>query len=718
MKAKFRSSHVLPALLALSTLHFSLSTAHAQATAFAYQGQLYAGGASAAGSYDFAFALYDSAQNGNQIGPSLTNSAVGVTNGLFTITLDFGGGIFTGSNYWLDLSVRTNDTGAFTELAPRQPAMPVPYASFANSASNLLGPLPAASLSGTYASPVTLNNANNSLTGLFTGDGGGLTNLNLSGSGALAPSAAFYGTNQGQIFFPTINPACTYYGPYFYDTYWTHAHGTNSPADGFGTNAECDYYFNDGTNGYYGFNSWDGGCKFVVWPNGASDPSAVNTNQPSSNAVLRVGQGVNGGCCYQGYIYIMVGMYSLSGTYPYQTASALQTNNCVQVYGTNGYCYGQYLLGQSTRLLSDIDFLPNGQAVVGTVLNTQGATYGGPDFWPWTNLYLYSTNVVTDTDGNLAWQTNGSLPMAPPVVCQISVKVDPQDHSTIYIYGGGSPFTNAPMPAGAGTIIERTTNGFTYPLAQALPTNNYNTDPTIGVLWFSNNDPTFAYLLESGNGMANTNQIIGLSLIPTNAPTSIGYYGLSASVVYLGPDVNLGTPAIPISSVTASNVNIFGPYGALNFLGTGSSMGNLGNGTIGLNTPNGQGYQAGDASGHWIKLAPGGPDNIYTEDGQLYLPEYTFIPNVVLTTGGLTNSGQPWGIGPGGNATFTNLQVNGSQTTTGNIMAASFTGNGAGLTSLSASAMTGGLTINLAVLVPAGGTNTLCFTNGILTAIQ
>jgi hypothetical protein len=91
---------------------------------------------------------------------------------------------------------------------------------------------------------------------------------------------------------------------------------------------------------------------------------------------------------------------------------------------------------------------------------------------------------------------------------------------------------------------------------------------------------------------------------------------------------------------------------------------------------------------------------------------------VVLTTGGLTNSGQPWGIGPGGNATFTNLQVNGSQTTTGNIMAASFTGNGAGLTSLSASAMTGGLTINLAVLVPAGGTNTLCFTNGILTAIQ
>jgi hypothetical protein len=48
----------------------------------------------------------------------------------------------------------------------------------------------------------------------------------------------------------------------------------------------------------------------------------------------------------------------------------------------------------------------------------------------------------------------------------------------------------------------------------------------------------------------------------------------------------------------------------------------------------------------------------------------------------------------------------------------SFAGNGDGLTNLSANAIAGGLTTNLAVLVPGGGTNMLCFTNGILRAVQ
>jgi serine/threonine protein kinase len=47
-----------------------------------------------------------------------------------------------------------------------------------------------------------------------------------------------------------------------------------------------------------------------------------------------------------------------------------------------------------------------------------------------------------------------------------------------------------------------------------------------------------------------------------------------------------------------------------------------------------------------------------------------------------------------------------------------FTGNGTGLTHLSADAITGGLTTNIAMLVPGGGTAVLCFTNGILRAVQ
>ena len=43
----------------------------------------------------------------------VTNSDVAVTNGLFTTTLNFGPGIFSGANYWLQIAVRTNGNGAF-----------------------------------------------------------------------------------------------------------------------------------------------------------------------------------------------------------------------------------------------------------------------------------------------------------------------------------------------------------------------------------------------------------------------------------------------------------------------------------------------------------------------------------------------------------------------------------------------------------------------------
>ena len=57
-------------------------------------------------------------------------------------------------------------------------------------------------------------------------------------------------------------------------------------------------------------------------------------------------------------------------------------------------------------------------------------------------------------------------------------------------------------------------------------------------------------------------------------------------------------------------------------------------------------------------------------------------------------------------------------TNANNVINGTFTGSGAGLTNVTASAITGGLTVNIAVLVPGGVTNTLCFTNGVLMAIQ
>ena len=81
----------------LVALNAPTSTAFAQGTAFTYQGRLNAGGSSASGTYDLQLGLFDAATNGNQVGSTVTNLAVGVTNGLFTTTIDFGPGIFTGS---------------------------------------------------------------------------------------------------------------------------------------------------------------------------------------------------------------------------------------------------------------------------------------------------------------------------------------------------------------------------------------------------------------------------------------------------------------------------------------------------------------------------------------------------------------------------------------------------------------------------------------------
>jgi hypothetical protein len=165
----------------------------AQGNAISYQGQLYVSGALANTNYDFRFAVFDAPTNGNQISVYVTNSAVPVTNGLFSVKLNFGPGVFNGtdngSNDWMDIGVRAIGVTAFTSLVPRQPILPVPYALFATSASNLLGSLQstqivgtisAALLSGTYTNAVNFINGSNTFNGAFSGNGVGLTNLNAS----------------------------------------------------------------------------------------------------------------------------------------------------------------------------------------------------------------------------------------------------------------------------------------------------------------------------------------------------------------------------------------------------------------------------------------------------------------------------------------------------------------------------------------------------------
>ena len=120
-------------ILALLAFSCSLTQAAPLGTAFTYQGRLVEGGSSANGIYDVRFTIYDAASGGSVSGV-LTNAATPVTNGLFTVTLDFGDGVFDGNVRWLEIGVRTNGGSAFTTLSPRQPLTPAPYALYAPNA--------------------------------------------------------------------------------------------------------------------------------------------------------------------------------------------------------------------------------------------------------------------------------------------------------------------------------------------------------------------------------------------------------------------------------------------------------------------------------------------------------------------------------------------------------------------------------------------------------
>ena len=99
-------------------------------TAFTYQGRLMDdSGNPLTGSYDFQFELYDAESDGGQVGSTVTVGDVAVSDGLFTVQLDFGSSAFTGNARWLEIGVRAgSSSGAYTILAPRQPLTATPYA--------------------------------------------------------------------------------------------------------------------------------------------------------------------------------------------------------------------------------------------------------------------------------------------------------------------------------------------------------------------------------------------------------------------------------------------------------------------------------------------------------------------------------------------------------------------------------------------------------------
>jgi hypothetical protein len=139
MKTRHAFPFILAAVVVLVLLTTGLSWARQASaspaspqvpvgTGFTFQGYLTDGGAPANGIYDFNFELFDAETNGVSYGEIYLED-IEVSNGLFSVTLDFGSGAFNGEARWLKIRVRPGDeTGVFIPLVGRQLITPSPYA--------------------------------------------------------------------------------------------------------------------------------------------------------------------------------------------------------------------------------------------------------------------------------------------------------------------------------------------------------------------------------------------------------------------------------------------------------------------------------------------------------------------------------------------------------------------------------------------------------------
>lgn len=179
-----------PSIL-LFIILISAAAVAAQSTAFTYQGKLLDGGAPANGTYEMQFTLWNSAANGTQIGGVVGNSNVTVTQGIFTVPIDFGFialAIDLQGLKYLEISVRSNSADPFTILTPRQLVTSAPYATIASAAQS-------ASIATTATNAGNADNLGGVPASSYlqaNGNGSGLSNLNASSlTSGIIPSGRY-----------------------------------------------------------------------------------------------------------------------------------------------------------------------------------------------------------------------------------------------------------------------------------------------------------------------------------------------------------------------------------------------------------------------------------------------------------------------------------------------------------------------------------------------
>jgi hypothetical protein len=119
-------------IIVLIVIHSALVLGlSAQTNEFSYQGFITDNNAPANGLYDIEFRVF-AALSGGPVLATETRPGVAVTNGVFSVTLDFG--VFPPLDRYLELGVRPAGGGVFTTLTPRSKILAVPHSTLAKNA--------------------------------------------------------------------------------------------------------------------------------------------------------------------------------------------------------------------------------------------------------------------------------------------------------------------------------------------------------------------------------------------------------------------------------------------------------------------------------------------------------------------------------------------------------------------------------------------------------
>jgi len=727
-------------LLALSILNLQPPTAYAQTTAFSYQGQLNANGSPATGIYDLRFTIYDAVTNGNVVSGVLTNAATPVTNGLFTVTLDFGPGVFTGPARWLELDVRTNGSGAFTPLLPRQPLLPTPYAIMANTASNLLGTVPAAQLSGSVqlaqlpGAVLTNNQTGVTLNGAFNGNGGGLTNLNASQlTSGTVPLAQLSGITSNQLAAATWQLATNLNGGnaalasnVVSGIAITNAFITNSVFAGNGggltnlsvpatsltgtipltqlpgavltnnqTGVTLNGTFNGNGGGLTNLNASQlssGVVPLVRLPAAVVTNDAANLTIGGTNAVApltvppkmpaaaigSVGTGANPWSVAVAGRYAFVVNNDVSPTLQILDVSTPSAPVSVGVAGTGTYPNSVAVAGRYAYVANAGGTLQIFDVSNPSVPVSVGSvgTGGNPSSVAVAGRYAY----VVNENANTLQVFDVSLPSAPVSVGSVGTGNYPQ---SVAVAGRYAYVANN----GSNTLQIFDVSNPSAPVSVgSVGTGNYPQSVAVA--------GRYAYVANNGS---DTLQVFDVS--NPSAPVSVGSVGTGSgpwSVAVAGRYayvVNLGNSTLQIFDVSTPSAPV-----SVGSVGTDSQP-------ISVAVAGRYAYVANDASstlqlfdlgGAYLQQLEAGA----METGTLQTRDTVTVGNNLDVRGGLTVSASARISG-------------GLSVDNGTITAPNFSGNGAGLTNVPANAINGGFTTNILI-----GGHTFYYTNGILMNVQ